>query len=98
MDEEAIAVLQVPQLVEEWAIVELQDSELQEEAHTSGENASEKNKRPSVWKRVRHFLGLRKKKKKRSKNQSISSSDFEQFVGMRVDRWGFGLGDAGMKG
>lgn len=71
---ESLSVYEDPEHVEEESLSISQDPDLVEEAEVCEENAVEKRKRPSLWKRARHFLGLRKKKRERQQ-ESTSNSD-----------------------
>ncbi len=62
VEDESPAVSQRPEIVEEESPAVLQDPAFVEEAEVTEEEVAEKKAR-SLWKRTRHFLGLRKKRK-----------------------------------
>ncbi|XP_042246915.1 centrosomal protein of 128 kDa-like [Thunnus maccoyii] len=75
VEEESTTVVLDCELVEEESTTVVLDSELQGQAGIS-QRAAENIKRPSFWKRFRHFLGLRKRKKKMPKEDSTSVTEF----------------------
>lgn len=58
---------------EEESLPNLQEPEALKKARDPEQKAPEKKKTPSLWKRTRHFLGLRKKKKEKREKESTSN-------------------------